>query len=149
MCRNSFFRKQKVSLSAKLTSQMEKKTVSNLGRGGGDGLESSRKPSIRICGWTLSLSPHGDRRGRRACRRGGVAAVPNLGRFPGEIRWQGDGYVGIAFSEMAIAIEDRLRSRAPPAAEARSSMPDLDVPVIRFENARKGDRTAEHINKRQ
>jgi hypothetical protein len=78
-----------------------------------------------------------------------VLIIPNLGRFPGEIRWQGDGYVGIAFSEMAIAIEDRLRSRAPPATEAKSSMPDLDVPVIRFENARKGDRTAEHINKRQ
>jgi hypothetical protein len=34
------------SLSAKLTFQMQKKTVSNLGRGAGDGLESNRKPKI-------------------------------------------------------------------------------------------------------
>ena len=39
ICRNLFSRKKKASLSAKLISQMEKKTVSNLGRGGGDGLE--------------------------------------------------------------------------------------------------------------
>jgi hypothetical protein len=42
----TFCRKQEVSLSAKLTFQMEKKTVSNLGRGAGDGLESNRKPKI-------------------------------------------------------------------------------------------------------
>ena len=39
--RNLFCRKQKVSLFAKLTSQMEKKTVSSLGRGGGDGLNQA------------------------------------------------------------------------------------------------------------
>ena len=48
---NLFCRKQKVSLSAKLTFQMEKKTASNLGRGAGEGLEINRKPSIRVCGW--------------------------------------------------------------------------------------------------
>jgi hypothetical protein len=35
-----FYRKQEVSLSAKLTFQMEKKIVSNSGRGEGDGSES-------------------------------------------------------------------------------------------------------------
>jgi hypothetical protein len=39
ICRNLFCRKPEVSLSAKSTSQMEEKTVFNLGRGGGDGLE--------------------------------------------------------------------------------------------------------------
>jgi hypothetical protein len=72
--RNSFFRKQKVSLSAKSTSLTEKKTVFNLDRGGGDGRELSRKPSIRVCGWTPSLSSDGDRRGRQAA--GGEAGAP-------------------------------------------------------------------------
>jgi hypothetical protein len=39
ICRNLFSRKQKASLSARLTSQMEKKTASNLGQGAGDELE--------------------------------------------------------------------------------------------------------------
>jgi hypothetical protein len=39
ICRNLFSRKEKASLSAKPTSQMERKTVSNLGRGGDDGPE--------------------------------------------------------------------------------------------------------------
>jgi hypothetical protein len=43
---NLFCRKQKVSLSVKTTFQLEKKTVSNLGRGAGKGLEINRKPSI-------------------------------------------------------------------------------------------------------
>ena len=49
-----------------------------------------------------------------------VLIIADLGRFSGEIRWQRNGYVGIAFSEIASAIEDRLRSRAAPAAEPLS-----------------------------
>jgi len=68
-----------------------------------------------------------------------VLIIAELGRFAGEIRWQRDGYIGIAFSEMASAIENRLSRRATPAADAGSSTPSrLGRAVIHFRSAQKG-----------
>ena len=68
-----------------------------------------------------------------------VLIMAELGRFAGEIRWQRDGCIGIAFSEVAIAIENRLSRRATPAADAGSSTPSrLGRAVIHFRSAQKG-----------
>ena len=58
-----------------------------------------------------------------------VLTIADLGRFSGEIRWQRDGYVGIAFAEMASAVEDRLRHRATPAADANPSTKTCTCPL--------------------
>jgi len=49
-----------------------------------------------------------------------VLTIGRLGSFRGEIRWQDDRYAGIAFTEEAKVIEDRLRGHAGPAANAGS-----------------------------
>jgi hypothetical protein len=73
-----------------------------------------------------------------------VLIIADLGRFAGEIRWQRNGYIGIAFSEMAIAIENRLSRRATPAAGAGAGTPfRLGVPSSTFKGRRRGASTTE------
>ena len=38
-----------------------------------------------------------------------VVAIERAGNFPGEVRWQAKGLAGIAFSEDAAVVEERLQ----------------------------------------